>query len=30
MLEEGITAKTVRQKYLAAVSGLFELAWTTG
>lgn len=30
LLDEGITAKTIQQKYLAAISGLFELAQTTG
>ncbi len=30
LMEQGIGAKTIQQKYLAAISGLFELAQTTG
>ncbi|MDO3623690.1 hypothetical protein Q3O98_21670 [Ralstonia pseudosolanacearum] len=30
LMDQGIGAKTIQQKYLAAISGLFELAQTTG
>lgn len=30
LLDEGLAPKTVQQKYLAAINGLFELAQTTG
>lgn len=30
LLDEGLAPKTIQQKYLAAINGLFELAQTTG